>query len=157
MMTKQRSRNVTLRRTARRALPAAAHPAYLRQEMATARRIQHSLLPDLTPPSGLTVAACFRPAQAVGGDVYDLLHLPDGKLLAAIADVCGQGLSAALLSVVVQQGIRRFAQPDPAAVLAEVNQLLWETAPEDMFVTAACVVIDPRDGTAAAAVAGHLP
>jgi phosphoserine phosphatase RsbU/P len=157
IITKQCNRDVALRRTARRDLRPAAHEAYLRQEMAMACRVQHSLLPTLTPPPGLTVAACFHPAQAVGGDVYDLLHLPDGRLLVAIADVSGQGLSAALLSVVVQQGIRRFAQPDPTAVLGGVNHLLWEAAPEEMFATAACVVIDPRDGSIAAAVAGHPP
>jgi len=79
------------------------------------------------------------------------------RLLVAIADVCGQGLAAALLSVSVQRGIRQFAQPDPAAALAGVNQLLFEKAPEEMFATAACVVIDPHNGSAAVAVAGHPP
>jgi serine phosphatase RsbU (regulator of sigma subunit) len=132
-------------------------PAYLRQDMAMARRVQQRLLPDLTPPPGLTVAASFHPAQAVGGDIYDLFRLPDGRRLVAIADVSGHGLAAALLSVVVQQGIRCLAQPDPTAVLAGVNHLLWEASPEEMFATAACVVIDPQDGSAAAAVAGHPP
>lgn len=122
-----------------------------------ARRVQHSLLPALTTPPGLTVAACFHPAQAVGGDIYDLLHLPDGRFLVAIADVSGHDLSAALLSVVVQQGIRCLAQPDPTAVLAGVNHLLWEASPEEMFATAVCMVIDPQDGSTAAAVAGHPP
>ena len=81
------------------------------------------------PPPGLTAAAYFRPAQSVGGDLYELVELPDGRLLVAIADVCGHGMAAALLGVVVQEGIRRFAQPDPAAVLAAVNRLLWRIAP----------------------------
>jgi phosphoserine phosphatase RsbU/P len=69
--------------------------------MALARRVQHSLLPVLTPPPGLAVATSFHPAQAVGGDSYDFFPLPDGRLLVAIADVSGHGLAAALLSVVV--------------------------------------------------------
>src|SRR5207249_1122529 len=77
--------------------------------------------------------------------------------LLAIADVCGKGVPAALLTVAVQQGIRQFAGPDPAAVLAGVNRLLLENIPDDMFVTAACVVLDPRDGSAVAAAAGHPP
>jgi phosphoserine phosphatase RsbU/P len=128
-----------------------------RTERAMARRVQQSLLPPLTAPPGLTVAASFHPAQAVGGDTYDLLHLPDGRLLVAIADVSGHDLAAALLSVVVQQGIRCMAQADPNAVLAGVNRLLWEASPEEMFATAVCVVIDPEDGSTAAAVAGHPP
>lgn len=66
-------------------------------------------------------------------------------------------MAAAWLGVVVQEGIRCFAQPDPAAVLAGINQMLLERGPQDMFVTAACVVIDSCDGSAAAAVAGHPP
>src|SRR5947209_2410246 len=150
---KQWSRDRTLARMRRWALPRAAKDGYSRREMIRTPRGQNGLLPALTPP-GLTVDTCFRPAQAVGGDIYDLLHLPDGRLLLAIADVCGQGLSAAMLSAIVQQGIRRFAQPDPAAVLAAVNRLWWEMAPEEMFATAACVVIDPQDGSAVGAVAG---
>jgi sigma-B regulation protein RsbU (phosphoserine phosphatase) len=125
--------------------------------MAMARRVQQRLLPTLNPPPGLTVAASFHPAQAVGGDIYDLFPLRDGRLLVAIADVSGHGLSAALLSVVMQQGIRCLAQPDPTAVLAGVNHLLWEASPEEMFATAVCMVIDPQDGSTAAAVAGHPP
>src|SRR5713101_890350 len=83
IITKQGNRDVGLRRTARRDLRPAAHEAYLRQEMAMARRVQQRLLPDLTPPPGLSVAACFHPTQAVGGDIYDLFRLPDGRRLVA--------------------------------------------------------------------------
>jgi sigma-B regulation protein RsbU (phosphoserine phosphatase) len=128
-----------------------------RQGIVRARQLQESMRSAPLPPPGLTAAAYFRPAQSVGGDLYELVELPDGRLLLAIADVCGHGTPAALLAVVVQEGIRRFAQPDPIAVLAGVNQLLLEKAPQDMFVTAACVVIDPYDGSVVAAVAGHPP
>ena len=84
-----------------------------------------------------------------------MIELPDGRLLVAIADVCGKGLPAALLAAAVQQGIRQFAQADPAAILAGVNGLLLEKSPDEMFVTAACVVIDPHEGDATVAVAGH--
>jgi serine phosphatase RsbU (regulator of sigma subunit) len=77
-----------------------------RTEIALARRVQHSLLPVLTQPPGLAVAASFHPAQAVGGDIYDFFPLLDGRLLVAIVDMSGHGLAAALLSVVVQHGIR---------------------------------------------------
>src|SRR5258708_5295093 len=148
IITKQGNPDVALRRTPPRELRPAAYEAFLPPGIALARRVQQSLLPALTPPPGLTVAASYHPAQAVGGDIYDFFPLSDGRLLMAIADVSGHGLSAALLSVVVQQGIRCLAQPDPTAVLTCVNHLLWEAAPEEMFATAACVVIDPRDGSA---------
>ena len=121
MITKQWNRDGALHRTAQRELRPAAHDASLRQDMALAQRVQQSLLPALTPPPGLTVAACFHPAQAVGGDTYDFLSLPDGRLLVAIADVSGHGLSAALLSVVIQQGIRCLAQPDPTVTASPAS------------------------------------
>jgi phosphoserine phosphatase RsbU/P len=153
-----REREVALRQTERRTLVLEATEAQVRQEMEAARRVQESLLPAaMLPPPGLTVATIFCPAREVGGDIYDLIELPDGRLLVAIADVCGKGLAAALLSVAVQQGIRQFAQLEPAVLLAHLNRLLLEKSLDSMFVTAACVVIDPNDGMAEAAVAGHPP
>ena len=72
-----------------------------------------------------------------------MVELPDGRLLIAVADVSGKGMPAALLTVAIRQGIRQFAGPDPAAVLAEVNTLLLENTPDEMFATAAA-----RRGTA---------
>jgi serine phosphatase RsbU (regulator of sigma subunit) len=151
-----REREAARRGAERRALTLEAEEARVRQEMEFARRVQESLLPLVTPPlPGFSLATLSCPARQVGGDTYDLIELPDGRLLIAIADVCGKGVPAALLAVAVQQGIRRFAGPEPAEVLAGVNRLLRENIPEEMFVTAACVVLDPHDGSAAASTAGH--
>jgi serine phosphatase RsbU (regulator of sigma subunit) len=153
-----RDREAARRQAERRALTLEAEEARLRNEMEIARRVQESLLPiaPSTPPE-VMLATFSRPAREVGGDTYEVVELPDGRLLVAIADVSGKGVPAALLVVAVQQGIRQYAGPDPAAVLAGVNRLLLESTPDEMFVTAACVVIDPRDGTAMAAAAGHPP
>src|SRR5262249_39597079 len=85
-----RHREAALRQSERRALKRAAKEEQVRQEMEAARRVQQSLLPSpAEPPPGLTVATLFEPAREVGGDIYDLIELPDGRLLVAIADVCG--------------------------------------------------------------------
>jgi serine phosphatase RsbU (regulator of sigma subunit) len=153
-----RDREAARRQVERRALTLEAEEARLRQEMEFARRVQESLLPmNPSPPPGLTLATFAQPAREVGGDTYDLIPLPEGQLLIAVADVSGKGVPAALLVVAVQQGFRQYAEPDPAAVLAGVNRLLLANTPEEMFVTAACVVIDPCTGVAAAAAAGHPP
>lgn len=153
-----RAREAARRQMERRALELEAEEASVQQEMEIARRVQESLLPLVVPTiPGLTLAALSWPARVVGGDTYDLIELPDGRLLVSIADVCGKGVPAALLAVAVQQGVRHCAGPEPADILAGVNRLLQENMPDDMFVTAACVVIDPRDGSAAAALAGHPP
>jgi serine phosphatase RsbU (regulator of sigma subunit) len=153
-----RYREASLHQSERRAFELEAKEQSVRLEMEAARRVQESLLPAaMLLPAGLGAAALFHPAREVGGDIYELIELPDGQLLIAIADVSGKGMPAALLSVAVQHGFRQFAQPDPVAVLAGVNQVLLEKSPDGMFVTAVCVVIDPRDGSATAAVAGHPP
>jgi serine phosphatase RsbU (regulator of sigma subunit) len=151
-----REREVERRQANRRATASVAGEVRIQKEMASARRVQESFLPrDLPAPPGMSLAALFCPAQEVGGDIYDLIELPDGRLLVALVDVCGKGVPAAMLAVAVQHGIRQFAGPDPAAVLAEVNRLLLDRTPDDMFATAACVVISPSDGHVAAASAGH--
>lgn len=153
-----RDREASRRQVERRAVTLEADEARIRSEMEIARRVQESLLPIApTTPPGVTLASFSQPAREVGGDTYEVVTLPDGRLLAAIADVSGKGVPAALLVVAVQQGIRQFAGPDPAAVLAGVNRLLLDCTPDEMFVTAACVVLDPRDGSAVAAAAGHPP
>ena len=153
-----KDREGSLRRAERRAVTLEADEARIRNEMEIARRVQESLLP-ITPsmPREVTLASFSQPAREVGGDTYEVVTLPDGRLLVAIADVSGKGVPAALLTVAVQQAIRQSAGPDPALVLAGVNRALLENTPDEMFVTAACVVIDPRDGSVAAAAAGHPP
>src|SRR5207245_8525087 len=56
---------------------------------------------------------------------------------------------------IFQQAIRQFAGPDPAAVLANVNRLLLDRCPDDMFVTVSCAVVTPWDGSVLLANAGH--
>jgi serine phosphatase RsbU (regulator of sigma subunit) len=151
-----RDEEVARRQMARRVATLEAEEAHLRQGLEAARRVQESLRPRGIPVlPGFTLAALSYPAEQLNGDLYELIALPDGRLFIAIADVCGKGLSAALLAVAVQQGIRQFAGHDPAAVLAELNRLLFDKIPDEMFATAVCMVINPRDGHVAVATAGH--
>lgn len=153
-----RERESARRHAERQILTLEAEERRVREEMEIAQRVQQSLLPLVTPDEPeLSFATLSSPAREVGGDVYDFIRLPDGRLLVAVADVSGKGVPAALLAVAVQQGLRQCAGPDPAAVLAGVNSLLMENIPEEMFVTAVCVVLDPVAGSAVVASAGHPP
>ena len=58
----------------------------IREGIVRARQAQESMFSAPMPPPGLTAAAYFRPAQSVGGDLYELVELPDGRLLVAIAE-----------------------------------------------------------------------
>jgi serine phosphatase RsbU (regulator of sigma subunit) len=153
-----RKQEAARRASERRTLTLEAEEKRFHREMEIARQVQEHLLPTSLPAiRGLDLAAFSVPAREVGGDTYEVLELPGGQLLLAIADVSGKGVPAALLAVLVQQALRQSAQADPAAVLASLNRLLLEDCPEGMFVTAACVVIAPWNGATVAALAGHPP
>ena len=74
-----------------------AHAA-MEHELQMAQQIQQALIPRAPRAHGLDVAIGFHPCKAVGGDYVDVVPMPDGRLLLAVADVCGKGLHAALVA-----------------------------------------------------------
>lgn len=129
------------------------------RDLARARQIQMRLVPSDVAVAGLDVAIGFAPCRVVGGDYVDAVPLPDGRLLATVADVCGKGLSAALvaqsLHTLVHSGISAgLALP---RLMCNINDYLRQSLAEDLFVTMAVVVIDPATGGVEYANAGHLP
>jgi PAS domain S-box-containing protein len=128
--------------------------------------LQRSLLPSHLPVvPGLDLAARYRPgggSALVGGDTYDVTALPDGRWMLLIADVCGTGAEAAAVTALTRHTARAaaVAAGDPAEVLGAVNTaLLQEQAAGPLrFVTACCLVLDPRGGDStpgSLSVAGH--
>ncbi|MFC8448704.1 PP2C family protein-serine/threonine phosphatase [Kitasatospora sp. NPDC057223] len=114
---------------------AAAEEAYRLIEADRARlqrlttTLQRSLLPpSLTGPAGVEVAAHYHTASAdeVGGDFYDLFPLSRGSWGLFLGDVCGKGAAAAAVTSLVRYTLRAAAvyDPDPAAVLANLNTVL---------------------------------
>ena len=70
----------------------------IEQELRVARLIQQTLLPKTLPGlPGYEVAAYYQPAREVGGDFYDFLQLPDGRLGLIVGDVSGKGVPAAIV------------------------------------------------------------
>ncbi len=127
-------------------------------ELELARKIQQGLLPhDLPEVSGWTFGACYRPAREVGGDFYDWMKLPDGRLVLVIGDVSDKGIPAALVMATCRTLIR-VAVGDgrpPGLVLAEVNERLEPDIPPGMFVTCLVAMLDPETGSLVFANAGH--
>ena len=116
-----------------------------------AETLQQTLIPP-TPPSidGLAMAAAYRPAgdgREVGGDFYDVFQVADGEWLVVIGDVTGKGVAAATVTSFVRHIVRDLAmrQPDPAALLLELNQALLDH-PTDKFCTIVVVRLIRRDG-----------
>lgn len=131
----------------------------LEHDLALARRIQQSFLPSKPPAiPGWRIAVEYSPASQVGGDLYDLVPLPDGRLGVAIGDVSGKGVSGALLMARLTSGLRASAARNahPATVLEELNDLVHGEGADGMFVTLAWGVLDPKSGRMEIANAGHL-
>lgn len=130
----------------------------LEQEMKVATLIQQQFLPKELPKlSGWQVSAFYRPARAVGGDFYDFIELPEGKIAIVAGDVTDKGVPAALVMASTRSIIRAEAERliSPAKVMERANDLLFPDIPAHMFVTCLYAVLDPKTGTITFGNAGH--
>lgn len=123
--------------------------------------LQRALLPQsIIGVDGWEFAAHYSPAggQEAGGDFYDVLPLPDGRLAAIVGDVMGRGVSAAAAMAQIRSTIRAYAvdDPDPVCVFQRVDTF-FNTLEFDQIVTVLYFLLDPSAGTVHAASAGHLP
>jgi serine phosphatase RsbU (regulator of sigma subunit)/anti-sigma regulatory factor (Ser/Thr protein kinase) len=128
------------------------------QELEVARLIQQNFLPKELPDlPGWQVSAYYRPAREVGGDFYDVIPLPDGRVAFVVGDVTDKGVPAALVMSATRSVLRASAQRliEPGAVLERVNEHLCPDIPDKMFVTCLYGVLDPRTGLLRFANAGH--
>jgi serine phosphatase RsbU (regulator of sigma subunit) len=127
-------------------------------ELRVARRIQQLLLPKEVPAlAGWQMAASYLPARSVGGDFYDFLELPDGRLGLIIGDATDKGMPAALIMATTRSTLRATASRlvSPGHSLERVNELLCPEFPPNMFVTCLYAVLDPSNGRIQYANAGH--
>jgi serine phosphatase RsbU (regulator of sigma subunit)/anti-sigma regulatory factor (Ser/Thr protein kinase) len=128
------------------------------QELEVARLIQQNFLPrELPDLPGWEIAAYYRPAREVGGDFYDVIPLPDGRVAFVVGDVTDKGVPAALVMSATRSVLRASAQRliEPGVVLERVNDHLCPDMPEKMFVTCLYGVLDPSSGHLRFANAGH--
>jgi serine phosphatase RsbU (regulator of sigma subunit) len=129
------------------------------QDLQLAREVQQALLPRVLPRlDGWAVAAYYQPARNVGGDFYDFLELPGGRVGIAVGDVARSGVSAALLMASARSTLRPVVRQleSPGAILSQVNDLLCPDMPPMMFVTCLCASLDPSTGHLRYASAGHV-
>lgn len=129
-----------------------------------ARVLQHSLLPRLPEVPGLSVRASYRPAGGteVGGDWFDLVALPDGRVALVIGDVMGRGVPAAAVMGQVRSAAHAYARMGvpPALVLGLLEDTVAELTSADQdrsLVTCFLGVHDPVRHTLTWASAGHFP
>jgi sigma-B regulation protein RsbU (phosphoserine phosphatase) len=131
------------------------------RDLRIAREIQMGLLPGdpaaITKGTGLDVHAIVEPARAVGGDLYEVIRLPDDRVVVALGDVSGKGIPASLFMAVAMTVLRTLAKQivEPDEILRRLNDELLEQNPRGMFVTLQCLVFDLARKQVLCAGAGH--
>lgn len=129
-------------------------------ELQIAREIQESFLPASLPSlPGYTLAAESRPAREVGGDFYDVLASPGGKVGLVIADVSDKGVPAALFMALSSTVMRASAawHQRPRDAVRDANALISHESGSGMFVTLFFCILDPAAGILTYVNAGHNP
>jgi len=134
----------------------------LEEELAIGRRIQLSLLPRSCPIiPGYELAAGYRAARQVGGDLYDFIMPPiaPGTVHIVVADVTGKGVPAALYMAVSRTLFHTHAleNPTPSEALDRVNRFIRQDETTPLFLSAFYAVLDTDAACLTYANAGHNP
>ncbi|MDN5750064.1 MAG: SpoIIE family protein phosphatase, partial [Pseudonocardia sp.] len=127
-----------------------------------AETLQRSLLPPEPPAlARLSIARRYLPGAQhtqAGGDWYDVLDLDDGRVAIAVGDVVGQGAAAAAVMGQLRSALAAYLlDGDPPAEALRKLDRFSHRVPGSRASTAACLVLDTRDGAMRWARAGHLP
>src|SRR6202795_58232 len=160
----------------------------LEGELAIAQEVQAQLYPKLiTQLENLEVHGFCRPARTVSGDYYDFLGLNSDKLMLAVGDISGKGISAALLMATIHSAVRaysiedrsvlreaatvgaaggsglmlaselRWTEASPAALLTLLNHQLYESTPDAKYATLFLGIYDGETRRLTYSNGGHLP
>jgi len=160
----------------------------LEGELAIAQEVQAQLYPKLIRQlENLEVHGFCRPARTVSGDYYDFLALNSDKLMLAVGDISGKGISAALLMATIHSAVRAYSTEDrsvlrepvavgasagsglmlasdlrwteasPAALLTLLNHQLYESTPDAKYATLFLGIYDGATRQLTYGNGGHLP
>jgi serine phosphatase RsbU (regulator of sigma subunit)/anti-sigma regulatory factor (Ser/Thr protein kinase) len=149
----------TLANLCAQALERARH---FESERTIAETLQRSVLPVSLPQvDGIRIAARYLPGTTeveVGGDWFDAIQLPNGRLGLVVGDVVGKGVRSAATMAQLRNALRAFAldQMKPSSTIARLNRLM-EGVSESSFATVVYLVIDRVAGVCRFTSAGHPP
>ncbi len=160
----------------------------LENELAIAKEVQDQLFPRHVPESeSLEVFGFCRPARTVSGDYYDFLAASSHKLILAVGDISGKGISAALLMATIHSAVRAYSleslpqmrelaavgavsgsgrmmvtwpegiEVSPGALLGLLNHQLYESTPAEKYATLFLGIYDGRTRLLTYSNGGHLP
>ena len=160
----------------------------LENELVIAQEVQAQLFPrQISELESLEVHGFCRPARTVSGDYYDFLTATSHKMILAVGDISGKGISAALLMATIHSAVRaysveslpQFREPmavgaltgsgrmmaswpegievSPGALLGLLNHQLYESTPPEKYATLFLAIYDGRDHALTYSNGGHLP
>jgi sigma-B regulation protein RsbU (phosphoserine phosphatase) len=160
----------------------------LENELAIAREVQEQLFPrQVSELESLEVHGFWRPARNVSGDYYDFVTASAHKLILAVGDISGKGISAALLMATIHAAVRAYSveslpqmrepvvvgavassgrvmaawpegvEVSPGALLSLLNHQLYESTPPEKYATLFLAVYDGRSQQLTYSNGGHLP
>ncbi len=133
----------------------------LKNDLEIAREIQQSMLPRAAfKAPGVEAFGMTRPANTVGGDFYDIVPLPDGRVLLALGDVAGKGSPAALLMALLLAMMRTLIDEglEGADLVTRLNvQIGRHSLPHSRFVTLFIAILNPATGELSYVNAGQNP
>jgi serine phosphatase RsbU (regulator of sigma subunit) len=130
------------------------------KDLEQAAIIQRALLPSKAPDvPGVQLAGYNAACRTVGGDYYDFLPYPDGRVAIALGDVSGKAMPAALLMTSLQARVRVLAEdpPNVAGLMTRLNRITTANCPSNRFISFFLSVMDPASGELVYSNAGHNP
>ncbi len=132
----------------------------LEREMTIANSVQRGLLPSAPPKvPNYEFYDFYKPAKYLGGDYYDYIVLPDGRIVFALGDVSGKGVAASLLMAKCSAEVRSalIIEPNFECAVKRVNRLFCEPRWENRFITFFFGVLNPATHDIVFHNAGHVP
>ena len=129
------------------------------KEMQQAALIQQQLLGSAPAVEGMDIGAKTVASRACGGDYYDFIKYPDGRVAMMVGDVAGKGMPAALLMSSLQARVHVvFEEPDHLAQkMTRLNKGTCANCPDNRFITFFTCIADPKTGLVVYTNAGHNP
>jgi serine phosphatase RsbU (regulator of sigma subunit) len=132
--------------------------AHIEAELTAAVTAQRWILPrNLVKSAPFVCSGSSRPGQYLGGDFFDALILPNGRLVVTLGDVTGHGIAASVL-MTASQGFLHAAlteHGDPARAVRDLNLYIHPRRPEGKFITLWVGVFDPKQMKLTYVDAGH--
>lgn len=130
------------------------------RDLEFARQVQRGFLPNERPQlEGYSFSDYYEAAKSVGGDYYDYIPLPNGKVAITLGDVAGKGVSAALLMARLYSSARYLflTHDSPDDAVTALNEDIASSGMGQRFITFVAMVLDPERAELTLLNAGHMP